>query len=179
MMKNISLTLFSILLILAFTGCSKKENSAATVYEFQLKDGWVVESSAKTAATGAEISKPGFDISGWYRTSVPSTVMAALIANGEYPDIFMGDNINKVDTSRFASSWWYRNEFKIEKKTNTELIFEGINYRANIWLNGKQVTSADTLFGGFRIFKLDVTGFIKKGRNILAVEVFKPRPDEP
>jgi exo-1,4-beta-D-glucosaminidase len=176
-MKSLKSKIALFVLAGALYGCSADQTPDS--YITQLSDGWSVESSSKVNAAGSEISRPGFDVASWYRTKVPATVMAALIANGEYPDVFMGDNINKVDTSRFGSSWWYRNEFNLERKSNTELIFEGINYRANVWLNGKQVASSDTLFGGFRIFKLNVTGFVKKGKNILAVEVFKPRPDEP
>jgi exo-1,4-beta-D-glucosaminidase len=150
------------------------------IFDRQLKDGWAIGSSAQTGSTGEVISKPGFDVSKWYPCQVPSTVMAALIANNEYPNIFMGDNISKVDAKRFATSWWFRNEFTLDNsKQNTELIFEGINYRANIWLNGRQIASADSIFGGFRIFKLNVSKDVTTGKNVLALEVFHPKPDEP
>lgn len=149
-------------------------------FEQQLKEGWNIESSEKINTTGDKISQANFDISKWYKTSVPSTVMASLIANNEYSDIFMGQNINKVDTTRFRVPWWYRNEFVIEDASkNTELIFEGINYRANVWLNGSQIASADNLFGGFRIFALNISKYVKKGKNVLAVEVFNQKTHEP
>lgn len=149
-------------------------------FEQQLKEGWNIESSEKINTTGDKISQANFDISKWYKTSVPSTVMASLIANNEYADIFMGENINKVDTTRFRVPWWYRNEFVIEDASkNTELIFEGINYRANVWLNENQIASADSLFGGFRIFALNISKYVKKGKNVLAVEVFNQKTHEP
>ncbi|MBI5010426.1 MAG: glycoside hydrolase family 2 [Bacteroidia bacterium] len=180
-MKNITNQVFLLsVLLTAMIGCSSDENFQPVVSELQLKDGWYVESSVKANSTGDLISKKDYDASKWYRTTVPSTVMAALIANGEYADVFMGDNINRVDTSRFRVSWWYRTLFNVEDADkNTELIFEGINYRANIWLNGSKVASADTLFGGFRIFKINISEFTVSGENILAVEVFHPKPDEP
>ena len=55
----------------------------------------------------------------------------------------------------------------------------GINYRANIWLNGKKIASAERLFGSFRIFTLNISKNIKKGRNALAVEVFYQKKNEP
>ncbi|HAM08921.1 MAG: hypothetical protein A2X05_08460 [Bacteroidetes bacterium GWE2_41_25] len=180
-MKNIisQIPAFIMLVILA-SGCNTADRSQRDEFDQQLKDGWSVESSVKVNASGDIISKPGFDVSKWYKTTVPATVMAALIANNEYPGIFMGDNINLVDTSRFRTPWWYRNEFTVENASkNTELVFEGINYRANIWLNGTKIASADTLFGGFRIFKLDVSKFIVGGYNVLAIEVIHQRPDEP
>lgn len=157
-------------------------NSAnlSQVYEIQLKKGWAVESSAKIKAAGEAISKPGFDASKWHKCQVPSTVMAALISNNVYPDIFMGDNISKVDTSQFRVPWWYRTEFTVNDQTRTsELIFEGINYRANVWLNGIKIASSDSLFGGFRIFKINVSKQVKAGKNALAVQIFHQLPSEP
>lgn len=133
-MKNIKNQILTLTTLLLFvSGCTAPEQSKSDSYDRQLKDGWSVESSAKVPASGDIISKQGFDASKWYKTTVPATVMAALIANNEYPDIFMGDNINLVDTSRFKTPWWYRNEFTVDDAdNNTELVFEGINYRANV-----------------------------------------------
>jgi exo-1,4-beta-D-glucosaminidase len=173
-----------VLLIVVFTSCSMIYSTFIyaqdNAFEQQLKNGWRIESCSKINSSEDNISKTGFDVTKWYKTTVPSTVMAALLANNEYPDIFMGDNINKVDTSRFRNSWWFRNEFVInDPKKNTELIFEGINYRANIWLNGNKIASADSIFGGFRIFRFNISKNVIKGKNVLAVEVFHQRPHEP
>lgn len=180
-MKSIRIQIFAMLaLLLIAGGCNTTGKPQKDKYDQQLKDGWRIESSAKVNATGDIISRQDYDASKWFGTTVPATVMGALIANNEYPGIFMGDNINLVDTSRFRIPWWYRNEFMVEDAAkNTQLVFEGINYRANIWLNGIKVASADTLFGGFRIFRLDVSEFITDGINILAAEVIHQRPDEP
>lgn len=180
-MKKIlaGITALVVLTVLS-TGCKTKTNSVTPVFSRQLREGWSIASSADIKITGDVISKSGFDVSKWYNTTVPSTVMAALIANGEYPDVFMGDNINKVDTNRFRVPWWYRIEFRVEDASkNTRLVFEGINYRANIWLNGAKIASADTLFGGFRIFKIDISKYVLAGTNALAVEVFNQKKDEP
>jgi exo-1,4-beta-D-glucosaminidase len=180
-MKNI-LNRIVIIAIFAvfFSSCRTGTNKAPVVFNQQLKEGWSISSSGDVAETGDIISRSGFDVSKWYKTTVPSTVMAALIANNEYPDIFMGDNIDKIDTARFRTSWWYRNEFSIDDiSKNTELVFEGINYRANVWINGIRIASADTLFGGFRIFKINITKNVIQGRNAMAVEVFNQKKDEP
>jgi exo-1,4-beta-D-glucosaminidase len=163
-----------------FCSCKTGTETAPSVYNRELKEGWNIASSKDVEQTGDIISKSGFDASKWYKTTVPSTVMAALIADGEYPDVFMGDNINKVDTSRFRISWWYRNEFNVDDELkNTDLVFEGINYRANVWINGVKIASADTLFGGFRIFKINISKNVIRGNNVLAVEVFNQKKDEP
>ena len=180
-MKNIKHSNKTLILFLLCVMCNIiTVNAQNSKFEKQLKNGWVIESSTKINSTGDKISAINFDVSKWYKTTVPATVMAALIANKEYADIFMGENINKVDTTRFRVPWWYRNEFVIEDTSkNTELVFEGINYRANVWLNGKKVAAADSLFGGFRIFTLNISKNIKKGKNVLAVEVFHQQKNEP
>lgn len=180
-MKYIINQILSIFILLIFiNGCKTSGKPQSAEYDRELKDGWTVESSLIVNTAGDIISKRGFDASKWYKTSVPATVMAALIANNEYPDIFMGDNIDRVDTKRFRRPWWYRTEFNVEDASgNTQLVFEGINYRANVWLNGTKIASSDTLFGGFRIFKMDVSKFIEEGNNVLAVEVFNQKPHEP
>ncbi len=180
-MKNFKFQIIAILLIMIYSmGCKTSTSTGNGNFEQQLKESWTIESSAKVNTSGDKISQVGFDASKWYKTTVPSTVMAALLSNSEYPDIFMGDNISKVDTARFRVSWWYRNEFTLDDVTkNTELIFEGINYRANIWLNGNKIASDDSLFGGFRIFKLNVSKNVVAGKNALAVEVIHQKPNEP
>ena len=59
------------------------------------------------------------------------------------------------------------------------LHFNGINYRANIWLNGQKVADAKDVAGTYRTFEFNVTKFLKRGeRNALAVEVFAPGKDD-
>ena len=86
-----------------FSGCKTGIKTVPAVFNQQLTEGWSIASSEGMESTGDIISQPGFDVSKWYKTTVPSTVMAALIANNEYPDIFMGDNIDKVDTLKIQN----------------------------------------------------------------------------
>ncbi|HEV2694430.1 MAG TPA: glycoside hydrolase family 2 TIM barrel-domain containing protein, partial [Verrucomicrobiae bacterium] len=94
---------------------------------------------------------------------------------------YFGTNLANIPTAPFTNSWWYRTEFDASDKNavkNAELIFEGINYHANIWLNGERLAGADQTFGAYRIFKLDATGHLKSGKNVLAVEIFPPKPGD-
>jgi exo-1,4-beta-D-glucosaminidase len=146
-----------------------------------LDDGWYIQSSAVNKETGEIISKPGFSFDGWYKTSVPTTVLAALVKNNLYEDIYFAKNLEKIPRDQFQQSWWYRKEFNLGTLSfaaNARLLFEGINYRANIWLNGKKAASADEIIGSFRIFDIDITSLIHAGKNILAVEVFPPKPGD-
>jgi exo-1,4-beta-D-glucosaminidase len=151
-------------------------------YSHALRGGWLVQSSAKVTAPGEQISLPGYSTQGWYPASVPTTVLSALVKNKVYKDIFFGDNLKSIPAEPFKVSWWYRTEFDLPAKpdlTSTCLEFDGINYRADIWLNGKKIAPADTAYGAFRRFVFDVTAAAKPvGKNVLAVEVFPPKPDE-
>ncbi len=107
--------------------------------------------------------------------------MAALVANGAYPDLYMGTNLDRVPTEQFAGPWWYRTEFELgerEASGTARLVFEGINYRANVWLNGARLASADEIVGAFRVHELDLAGRAQPGVNALAVEVLPPQPGD-
>ncbi len=148
-----------------------------------LSELWNIQSSEKVKGTGEEISKPGFKIENWYPAVVPSTVLGTLVQNNVYPDIFFGRNLEKVPTEPFQVAWWYRKEFTVPVGpgvTVTRLEFDGINYRANVWLNGKKVADASTVYGAYRRFSIDVTAEVKTTeKNVLAVEVIPPRKGEP
>jgi exo-1,4-beta-D-glucosaminidase len=164
-----------------------------------LQEGWQLQSSAKIVQKGDVLSSEGFEATGWYPTSVPSTVLGALVANKVYPDPYVGMNLRSIPgtsyrigtnfsnlpmpaESPFAKSWWYRKEFRIpEEFTGQEiwLHFDGINFRANIWLNGRLVAGAEQVAGAWRIYEFNVTGMVKRGQtNALAVEVFAPKNDD-
>jgi exo-1,4-beta-D-glucosaminidase len=141
-----------------------------------LSDGWAMQSSAIVNDKGEAISISGYGTQRWYPVSVPCTVLAGLVANGEYPDIFVGDNLSKVPTDRFTVSWWYRKEFVLPQAAPGRKIWlylKGINYRGNVWLNGKMIAAADAIVGTYRDFEIDITASAGE-KNVLAIEVFQP-----
>lgn len=145
-----------------------------------LDRGWKIQSSAIASAGGAEISSPRFDTAGWLPTPVPSTVLAALVRNGAVEDPFAGRNLETISKEPFAVPWWYRNEFALDAAPpDGRLAFEGINYSAEIWLNGERVAGRDEIHGAFRVFEVDVSSRLRPGTNVLAVEVFPPQPGDP
>src|SRR5262245_20956493 len=78
----------------------------------QLQNGWSIQASnATNGATGSQISTVGFATTGWRPTTVPATVLAALVANKVYADPFIGDNLTRIPASIASTSWWYRVEF--------------------------------------------------------------------
>lgn len=150
--------------------------------ESELGTLWTLQSSEKTGVSGEEISKPDFPIRGWIPAEVPSTVLGTLVEAGIHRDIFTGRNLEAVSKEPFQSSWWYRREFAVGGGPGAKRVFlefDGINYRADIWLNGKLVAGKDEVFGPFRRFSFDVTEIARlEGMNILAVEVFPPQPGD-
>ena len=145
--------------------------------DIRLSEGWFIQSSAEISLDGAQLSSKGTDFGdNWFKASVPSTVMGALTAeNGLYADAFMGRNYAEIDRSKFENPWWYRTTFKapaLKKGQRAELNFEGLSYRADVWLNGELVVSAEEFYGPFRQFSFDVTDLLQK-QNYLAVKVYR------
>lgn len=163
-----------------------------------LHDGWALQSACKVNAGGDAISSKSFKTQGWYRTSVPSTVLAAQVASGEYRDVFTGMNLRKLPgmtypigkifsslpmakDSPYACGWWYRTSFQAPRSftgRTVSLHFAGINYRANIWLNGRKIADAQDVAGAYRQFEFDVTASLRPGENVLAVETFAPTEND-
>src|SRR4030042_1367662 len=165
-------------LIPAAPACRPKP-AQSLQYDIPLADALCIRSSAEAKEGGAVVSAPGLDLGGWCPASVPSTVLAALRTNGEYPDLFVGKNLETVPQDRFAASWWYRKELELpadKRLISTRLGFEGINYRANIWLNGRQIASKEQIFGSFRTFEVDIAPAVHPCPNGVAVEVFASWP---
>ena len=178
------------LLLAAMIACSPAPERTAETEDVEtamrLREGWHLASSAEVEgsglpAAGPEISTAGFDVSGWTATDVPSTVLAALVRSGEVEDPYFGKNLEKIASERFEQPWWYRTEFTVGAPlpSAATLVFEGINYRADVWLNGRQVGSRDDLAGAFRTFEIDVEPHLLAGANALAVLVYPPQPGDP
>lgn len=150
---------------------------------FVLHKDWLIQSSEKISGDGSIISTPKYLASKWHSAEVPSTVMGTLVKDEVYKNVFVGENLKNIPAGQFEKSWWYRTEFSLPKEVKGKFVkleFEGINYRANIWLNAKQIANSDSVAGVYRMFEFDVSGIIKqKGKNVLAVEVFPPKKGEP
>ena len=151
---------------------SSKSHSSSTV----LHGGWRMQSSAKVKQDASGL--PDVASGDWYPVTLPSTVMAGLVANGEYPELFVGDNLSRVPKSRFEVPWWYQTKFELPPADGDQQVwlhFQGINYRANIWLNGQKIAGSEQVVGSYRDFEFNVTSAIaSSGSNLLMVEVLPP-----
>lgn len=156
-------------------------NKCASQYDKLLSVGWMIQASSQVKQAGDEISKLDFDTRGWYSASVPSTVLAVLVENGVYENPYFGMNLKKISSEPYKKPWWYRTEFQLSKKDAEKTVlleFDGINYSANIWLNGNRIAASTEVKGAFRRFKYNVSKFITKGNNVLALEVIAPKPGD-
>jgi exo-1,4-beta-D-glucosaminidase len=166
--------------------------AAASSEKLPLADGWAIRSSCETQATSDAISRAGFHEEGWLATRVPSTVMAAQVTAGKFEDPFFGTNLRKIPgmdypqkelyvnlpvtaTSPYKCSWWYRKDFEVPAVWTKKvwIHFNGINYRGNLWVNGKQVATDQDIRGTYRTYDFDITPYIQRGKkNAVAVETF-------
>ncbi len=167
--------------------------------EIILKEGWHLQSSAKVSEDGSKLSQSGFTATGWYPITVPSTVVAALVKNKVYPDPDFGMNLRSIPgtaykpgqnfsnlempaDSPFKVSWWYRTSFTVPASFAGKQIWlhlDGLNYRANVWMNGQKIAGVDEVVGAWRLFEFNVTAQAQPGKtNGLAVEVFAPHADD-
>jgi exo-1,4-beta-D-glucosaminidase len=155
--------------------CNQKSGIENQSVDFA-KD-WELFSSEDAPMDGNRISTTSFKVEKSYNTEIPATVMAALIRNHVYEDVFYSDNLKKIPGGPFTVPWWYRKTFKISSSADPDyyrLVFEGLNQKANIWLNGTQIGAADTIAGCFRMFAFNITELLQTGENVLAVEIIPP-----
>lgn len=146
-----------------------------------LRNDWSVQRMAKISGKGENISSAEYNTSGWLKAVVPSTIMGTLTRNGLYPDVFMGENYRNIEKSQFDDSWWYRKQFDLPENSagkHVFLNFDGLNYYTNIWFNGRQIASRDSVFGTYRRYEIEVTQWAKDKQNVLAIEIFKAKPGD-
>lgn len=143
--------------------------------QWTLAAGWTMTPAPKINADGPAISQPGFNAHDWMPATVPGTVLTTMIDRGIYPDPDYGLNNLAIPESLNKQDYWYRIEFHAPtdaRGRRLTLTFEGINYRAEVWLNGQSLGS---IKGAFIRGAFDVTDIIKPDKaNVLAVRVSPP-----
>ena len=130
---------------------------------------WKLQRAPQAPFSGEEISTAGFDDKGWLVATVPGTVLATYVDNGAVAHPNFADNQLFISDSYFRSDFWYRDVFQAHPDTPRQFLhFEGINYQALVYLNGRFLGIVD---GAFRTADFDVTGILQNGDNVLAVQV--------
>jgi len=187
----------ALLLLLVFVSGHSLFAQTAAIRQVKLIN-FDLQSSSLIKESGELISSPSYH-SGvhWFPVKVPTTVLRGLVNNHIYPDPYQGlnnmlipdasDQFNKEynleqysflpnDPNPWKKPYWYRTSFKVpsgDKGKHFQLIFKGINYRAAVWLNGKQIADSTQMAGMFAEFNLDVSqNIIPGGENALAVKIY-------
>ena len=140
---------------------------------------WSIQSVAKAQQSAEAISAVGFPAEAWFPVSGRATVMAGLLENAVYKDVFYGDNLRTVQDpdasgTPFMVPWWYRSEFTLAKSPpgmHTLLRINGMIPAADVWLNGRLVADRTQIAGAYPVQLLDVTRWVHDGTNALALKV--------
>jgi hypothetical protein len=135
---------------------------------------WRIQRDSLIAQPGSVLSRPGVDTSSWLPATVPGTVLASYLNAGALPDPNFGDNQLMISDSFFHADFWYRNEFTAPTSAAGRrhwLNFDGINWKADVYLNGLKLGRIE---GGFTRARFDVTAKLVPGKtNVLAVKIEK------
>lgn len=110
---------------------------------------WRLAAAPDVSAAPAAISQPGFDAGAWLPAIVPGTILASYVANGVYPDPAYGLNNLLIPESLNKQDYWLRAEFDRPDggaRTHQALEFLGINYAAEIWVNGDRLGATEGAF---------------------------------
>jgi beta-mannosidase len=153
----------------------------------------------KMTASSAAAANPGTSESGatisaatyvpgptWLPARVPGTVFTAFCDNGKYTNPYVDRNIatqlfeKNIDLARHAADnnygYWFRTTFPLDASSNGRQVwlqFKGINYKAQVWVNGTQIKDQDgnlTSVGAFKPFRFNITAVANYGgTNAVAV----------
>lgn len=132
----------------------------------------LASSDGKQMLNQWQLRREGSDA--WIEATVPGTVLTSYMNIGAVPDNRFDDNMRQISESFFNSDFWYRTNIEhypsANKKQHTYLNFDGINWKAEVMLNGEKIGRID---GAFIRSRFDVTNKLKAGTNKLEVHVIK------
>jgi len=137
---------------------------------------WQLQDSARVHAPATIVSTAAYRPIDWYRATVPGTVLTTLVNNHVYPEPLYGENMRAIPESLNRTSYWYRTTFLVpaaNRGRHTWLHFAGINYSAEIWINGHQVS---TTRGAFLRTDIDITSFVTPGTRATLAVFISPQP---
>ena len=156
----------------AVEGIETDENS-----NIVLSNNWKIKRANEVKFSGEELTTADATNNGWINAKVPTTVMDVLVKNGVYKNPYFKDNIAKISMDSILKPWWFVTSFELPEGSNDKhfvLNFDGINYKADVYLNGKLITDTTKMYGAFNTFSFPVSDHVKEGKNLLAVKLYPP-----
>ncbi|MCK9223418.1 MAG: hypothetical protein M0Q40_12555 [Limnochordia bacterium] len=146
-----------------------------------LRNNWLLKSTYGLRDTGEEISLVDYVPVDWMEAVVPGTLLATYVKNGIYPDPYYDINNKRSENlipdasdpwSPFMYCHWYRTTFTLDESNKGHRIWlnlDGINWKADIYVNGQAVGK---MAGMFKRGKIDITSVAQVGENALAIKVY-------
>jgi exo-1,4-beta-D-glucosaminidase len=171
------------------------QTPSGPVGRITIDEHWQMKSSVLVPESGEQISQPNYPANQWHPTRLPATALSTLIRNGVYPDLRIGlnsfripdssDEFNqKHDLAKYSylpdgrnpwrDPYWFRTTFHLPDSVAGKrvwLTLKGINYRADVWLNGRRIADAQQVVGAFSRHRLDATAAARPGANALALRI--------
>ena len=161
-------------LLISMSGCSLFiSGDIKQVETTEISGGWKLARVPDVSDQGSALSKNGFSYSDkWINATVPGTALVSYYNDGLIDDPYYSDNMLKLDESYYNVDYWYRTEFTVPASYSGRRVmlnFDGINWKADIYVNGKSVGSIN---GAFIRGQFDVTDCVTVGeQNSLAVYI--------
>jgi len=173
LVKNSALIFVGLILLLSCNNTPMQNISRVTT----ISSNWKMQPEDKLKNVDEKsISENKFDAANWYDAVVPGTVLGSLTSTGVIEDPYFGINMQNVDPEQFKQPWWFRTTFQLSEtdlQKTVSLRFNGINYRADLWINGKKVAGKNTFAGTYRMFTFKINDYINKGENTLALKMWQ------
>ncbi len=143
--------------------------------DYIITSGWEMAEERKVIPAIHSLFSPDFNTSDWYNATVPGTVLTTLVDQGVYPDPLFGLNNMYIPDTLCRTDWWYRRVLDLPEGAGGKtlwLLFNGINYRAEIWMNGVLLGRID---GAFSRGLFNITGTVRyDSPNVIAVHIIPP-----
>ncbi|MGH7238877.1 MAG: glycosyl hydrolase 2 galactose-binding domain-containing protein, partial [Candidatus Saccharimonadales bacterium] len=148
----------------------------------ELNAGWQCRQAGKVKESGLVISQPSYKLKDWMAAVVPGTVLTTLLYNHRIPDPFFGMNNKHIpdiyNTGREYYTYWFVKEFRLADLTPGQQVWlhlRGVNYGCDLYLNGHKL-NRKTHFGMFLRQEYNITSYLNKSHNRLAIIVYPPDP---
>ncbi|MDD4921955.1 MAG: malectin domain-containing carbohydrate-binding protein [Bacteroidales bacterium] len=144
-----------------------------------LSSGWQLQEISKVPQTGDVISQTGYQPKDWYAATVPGTVLTTLVNNHVYPEPLYGENNrpDKIPETLCRTSYWYRTTVTVPAGYSGKTIwlnFDGINYLAYVWVNGKKT---GPIKGAFIRGRFDISNMVEPGKEAVVAVCISPQPN--
>jgi exo-1,4-beta-D-glucosaminidase len=152
--------------VLLIGACHLSSSAAAeSPRTIELTENWKLTSANNLPPGGAAISLPDYQDTSWHAIRrMPATVLEILEEDGIYPNLYVGKNmVENVPQDLYKQDWWYRTTFEAPSEHAVYFLeFPGINYRAEVWLNGQLLADSKHVVGMYSAHELNATQWMKQ-----------------